>query len=207
EAYPDTALSLPLDVRYADQIHSVVDGATEHFGSIDVLVNNAGYGYRAAVEEGELDEIKQMFEANYYGPVNLINALLPSMRERGSGMIINISSIAGQRSAPGSGFYAASKAALESTSAALQQEVSPLGIGVPNLQPGGLRTDFALRSLRHSVEPMNVSAETPGNRRQENSNTDGTQAGDPARAAQAIITLAETPQPPMRLVLGSEAMK
>src|SRR5699024_4671147 len=115
EAYPETALSLPLDVRYADQIHSVVDGATDHFGSIDVLVNNAGYGYRAAVEEGELEEIKQMFETNYYGAVNLINAVLPAMRERGSGMIINISSIAGQRSAPGSGYYAASKAALEST--------------------------------------------------------------------------------------------
>lgn len=206
EAYPDTALSLPLDVRYADQIHSVVDGATDHFGSIDVLVNNAGYGYRAAVEEGEPDEIKQMFETNYYGAVNLINAVLPAMRERGSGMIINISSIAGQRSAPGSGYYAASKAALESTSEALQQEVSPLGIRVAIVQPGGFRTDFAGRSLRQSTEPLEVYADTAGKRRQENSTTDGKQAGDPARAAQAIITLAETPQPPMRLVLGRDAM-
>lgn len=207
EAYPETALSLPLDVRYADQIHSVVDGATDHFGSIDVLVNNAGYGYRAAVEEGELDEIKQLFETNYYGAVNMINAVLPGMREQNSGMIINISSIAGQHSAPGSGFYAASKAALESTTEALQQEVSPLGIRVAIVQPGGFRTDFAGRSLRQSAEAMDVYAETAGKVRKENSNVDGNQAGDPARAAQAIITLAETPQPPMRLVLGSEAMK
>lgn len=207
EAYPETALSLPLDVRYADQIHSVVDGATDHFGSIDVLVNNAGYGYRAAVEEGELDEIKQLFETNYYGAVNMINAVLPGMREQNSGMIINISSIAGQHSAPGSGFYAASKAALESTTEALQQEVSPLGIRVAIVQPGGFRTDFAGRSLRQSAEAMDVYAETAGKLRKENSDVDGNQAGDPARAAQAIITLAETPQPPMRLVLGSEAMK
>lgn len=207
EAYPETALSLPLDVRYADQIHSVVDGATDHFGSIDVLVNNAGYGYRAAVEEGELDEIKQLFETNYYGAVNMINAVLPGMREQNSGMIINISSIAGQHSAPGSGFYAASKAALESTTEALQQEVSPLGIRVAIVQPGGFRTDFAGRSLHQSAEAMDVYAETAGKVRKENSDVDGNQAGDPARAAQAIITLAETPQPPMRLVLGSEAMK
>ncbi|MDN6490308.1 MAG: SDR family NAD(P)-dependent oxidoreductase, partial [Yaniella sp.] len=116
EAYPATALALPLDVRFADQIHTVVDAAQEQFGGIDVLVNNVGYGYRSAVEEGETDAIKQLFETNYYGAVNLINAVLPGMRHRGSGMIINISSIAGQRTAPGSGFYAATKAALESTS-------------------------------------------------------------------------------------------
>src|SRR5699024_2789983 len=185
EAYPETALSLPLDVRYADQIHSVVDGATDHFGSIDGLVNNAGYGYRAAVEEGELDEIKQLFETNYYGAVNMINAVLPGMREHNNGMIINISSIAGQHSAPGSGFYAASKAALESTTEALQQEVSPLGIRVAIVQPGGFRTDFAGRSLRQSAEAMDVYAETAGKVRKENSNVDGNQAGDPARAAQA----------------------
>src|SRR5699024_8697596 len=101
---PDTALSLPLDVQYGDQIVSAVDAAEERFGGVDVLVNNAGYGYRAAVEEGEMDEIKQMFETNYYGAVAMINAVLPSMRQRGSGMIINISSIGAQRSSAGSGF-------------------------------------------------------------------------------------------------------
>lgn len=207
DAYPETALTLPLDVRFADQIHTAVSAANDRFGGVDVLVNNAGYGYRSAVEEGELDEIKQMFETNYYGAVSMINAVLPLMRERGSGMIINISSIAGQHSAPGSGYYAASKAALESTSEALQSEVSPLGIRVSIVQPGGFRTDFAGRSLHQSAEPIDAYADTAGKRRKENDSLDGNQPGDPSRAAQAIITLAETPEPPMRLILGQDAMK
>lgn len=207
EAYPQTALALPLDVRFADQIHTVVDASRDRFGGIDVLVNNAGYGYRSAVEEGELDAIKQMFETNYYGAVSMINAVLPDMRQRGSGMIINISSIAGQRTAPGSGYYAATKAALESTSEALQQEVKPLGIRVAIVQPGGFRTDFAGRSLQQSTEPLEVYAATAGKRRKEYDTIDGRQAGDPAQAARAIMTLAESEQPPMRLILGREALK
>lgn len=206
DAYPDTALSLPLDVRYPDQMPSVVDAANERFGGVDVLVNNAGYGYRAAVEEGELDQIKQMFETNYFGAVSMINAVLPGMRERSSGMIINISSIAGQQSVAGSGYYAATKAALESTSEALQQEVGPLGIRVSIVQPGNFRTDFAGRSLKQVPGPMEIYADTAGKVRKENANVDGRQPGDPHRAAQAIITLAETPQPPMRLLLGRDAM-
>ncbi|MDN6678515.1 MAG: SDR family NAD(P)-dependent oxidoreductase, partial [Yaniella sp.] len=188
-------------------IHTVVDAAQEQFGGIDVLVNNVGYGYRSAVEEGETDAIKQLFETNYYGAVNLINAVLPGMRHRGSGMIINISSIAGQRTAPGSGFYAATKAALESTSEALRQEVEPLGIRVAIVQPGGFRTDFAGRSLQQSTEPLEVYAATAGKRRKEYDTIDGRQAGDPAQAARAIMTLAESEQPPMRLILGREALK
>lgn len=207
EAYPETALALPLDVRFADQIQTVIDAAQDHFDGIDVLVNNAGYGYRSAVEEGETDAIKQMFETNYFGAVNMINAVLPDMRQRGSGMIINISSIAGQRTAPGSGYYAATKAALESTSEALRQEVEPLGIRVAIVQPGGFRTDFAGRSLHQSAEPLEVYAETAGKRRKEHDTIDGRQAGDPAKAARAIMTLAESEQPPMRLILGREAVR
>lgn len=206
EAYPETSLSLPLDVRFADQIHTTVDAANDRFGGVDVLVNNAGYGYRAAVEEGEFDEIKQMFETNYFGAVSMINAVLPSMRERSSGTIINISSIGAQQSLAGSGFYTATKAALESTTESLRQEVEPLGIRVAIVQPGGFRTDFAGRSLHQSAEAMDVYADTAGKRRKENDTVDGRQAGDPARAAQAIITLAETPQPPLRLVLGRDAL-
>ncbi|HEY4534685.1 MAG TPA: oxidoreductase [Enteractinococcus sp.] len=207
DQYPDTALTLPLDVTNADQIASAVDGATEQFGAIDVLVNNAGYGYRAAVEEGESDQIRQLFKTNYFGAVHMIQEVLPGMRERGSGMIINISSIAGQRSEAGSGFYAATKAALESTSEALQQEVSPLGIRVSIVQPGAFRTDFAGRSLHQSAEPIEAYADTAGRRRKENDTMDGTQAGDPVKAAQAIMTLAEQKTPPMRLVLGREALR
>ena len=207
DAYPDTALSLPLDVQYGDQIASAVDAAQERFGGIDVLVNNAGYGYRAAVEEGEMDEIKQMFETNYYGAVAMINAVLPAMRERGSGMIINISSIGAQRSAAGSGFYTATKAALESTSESLRKEVEPHGIRVAIVQPGGFRTDFAGRSLHQSAEPIAAYADTAGRRRKETDTMDGNQPGDPVRAAQAILTLADAEKPPMRLILGRDALK
>src|SRR5699024_4308137 len=205
--FPDTALTLPLDVTNAEQIASAVAGATEQFGGIDVLVNNAGYGYRAAVEEGEDDALQQLFATNYFGAVHMIQEVLPHMREQGSGMIINISSIAGQRSSPGSGFYSATKAALESTSEALQQEVGPLGIRVAIVQPGPFRTDFAGRSLHQSAEPIAAYAETAGRRQKETDTMDGNQAGDPVKAAQAILTLAEQENPPMRLVLGKQANK
>ncbi|OAV61783.1 oxidoreductase [Enteractinococcus helveticum] len=207
EQYPDTALTLPLDVTNAGQIASAVEGATEQFGGIDVLVNNAGYGYRAAVEEGEDDALQQLFATNYFGAVHIIQEVLPHMREQGSGMIINISSIGGQRSSPGSGFYTATKAALESTTEALQQEVGPLGIRVAIVQPGPFRTDFAGRSLHQSAEPIAAYAETAGRRRKETDTMDGNQAGDPVKAAQAILTLAEQDNPPMRLVLGKQALE
>ena len=205
EAYPETALAVPLDVRNAEQISSAVEAALQQFGGVDVLVNNAGYGYRAAVEEGEPEAIKDLFDTNYFGAVNVTNAVLPSMRERGSGVIINISSIAGQRSAPGSGYYAASKAALESTSEALRQEVAPLGIRVAIVQPGPFQTDFFSRSLQQSEDAMDAYAATAGKRRKENDPTAHQQAGDPNRAAAAIMQLAQLEDPPMRLVLGKAA--
>ena len=203
--YPDTALSVPLDVRNEEQIDSAVAAARQHFGAVDVLVNNAGYGYRAAVEEGEPEAIRDLFDTNYFGAVNMINAVLPLMREQGNGVIINISSIAGQRSGPGSGYYAASKAALESTSEALRQEVAPLGIRVSIIQPGPFRTDFFSRSLQQADTPLDVYAETAGKRRKENDPTIDNQPGDPNRAAAAIMQLAELENPPMRLVLGKAA--
>lgn len=206
QQFPDTSLALPLDVQNQDQIASSVDAAQQHFGGVDVLVNNAGYGYRAAIEEGERDQLDALFETNFFGAINVTNALLPSMRERGSGMIINISSIAAQRSAPGSGYYAATKAALESVTEALRQELAPLGIRVSIVQPGPFRTDFAGRSIQQSAVPIDAYADTAGQRRKENDTTDGTQAGDPDKAALAIMQLAELEKPPMRLVLGREAL-
>lgn len=207
EAYPDTALSVPLDVRNEEQIDSAVDAARQHFGAVDVLVNNAGYGYRAAVEEGEPEAIHDLFDTNYFGAVNMINAVLPLMREQGNGMIINISSIAAQHSAPGSGYYAASKAALESTSEALRQEVAPLGIRIALVQPGPFRTDFFSRSLQQSDDPLDIYADTAGKRRKENDSSIDSKPGDPKRAAEAIMQLAQLEDPPMRLVLGKAANK
>lgn len=205
DAYPETSLAVPLDVRNEEQIDSAVEAARQQFGSIDVLVNNAGHGYRAAVEEGEPEAVRDLFETNYFGAVNMINAVLPTMREQRNGVIINISSIAGQRSAPGSGYYAASKAALESTAEALRQEVAPLGIRVAIVQPGPFRTDFFSRSMKQSDTAMDAYAETAGKRRKEHDPSPHNQPGDPDRAAKAIIQLAELDEPPMRLVLGKAA--
>lgn len=205
EEYPDTAVALALDVTDDQQIATTVKTAQERLGSIDVLVNNAGYGYRSAVEEGEDEVIRPMFETNYFGAVKLINAVLPSMRERRAGMIINISSIAGQVSPAGMGYYAATKAALEATSEALMREVRPLGIRVSIVQPGPFRTDFAGRSLYQAQAPIDDYAETAGKIREENNSVDGTQAGDPVKAAQAIMALTELEKPPLRLPLGQLA--
>ena len=207
ESYPDTSLPLSLDVRDSEQITSTIKAAHQHFGDIDVLVNNAGYGYRSALEEGEDDVIRPMFETNYFGAVNMMKAVLPAMRERRSGMIINISSIAGQLSTAGMGYYSATKAALESTSESLMREVRPLGIRVSIVQPGPFRTDFAGRSLQQSQTPIDDYAMTAGKIRDENSSVDGNQAGDPAKAARAIMTLAEQEKPPLRLPLGQVAVE
>ena len=148
EAHPDKALALALDVTDPTQIGAAVNKATERFGTVDVLVNNAGYGYRGAVEEGEDDGVGEQFATNFFGPVNLIKAVLPGMRAARNGTIVNISSISAQIGPPGSGYYSSSKAALEALSASLRKEVGPLGISVIVVEPGAFRTDFAGRSLR-----------------------------------------------------------
>jgi NAD(P)-dependent dehydrogenase (short-subunit alcohol dehydrogenase family) len=172
-----------------------------------VLVNNAGHGYRSAIEEAGPDEVAELFETNFFGPVDLIKQLLPDMRKRRAGTILNISSIAGRMSNPGSGYYSATKFALEGASHALRQEVGPLGIRVVIVEPGAFRTDFAGRSLRQSARAIGDYADTAGLRRKENDHSHGTQPGDPARAARALITLAEAENPPLRVLLGSDAIQ
>src|SRR5690625_1493569 len=135
ESYPDTALAVPLDVTNAEQIDSAVEAAQQHFGAIDVLVNNAGYGYRAAVAAGEPEAVDELLASNCVGAITATEAAVAMMRERGNAVIIGSSSIAAQLSPPGSGYYAAPKAALESTFEALRQEVAPLGIRVALVQP------------------------------------------------------------------------
>jgi NAD(P)-dependent dehydrogenase (short-subunit alcohol dehydrogenase family) len=205
--YPDTALALALDVTDRTQIAETVRRAEAKFGGVDVLVNNAGHGYRSAVEEADEAEVDELFATNFFGPVALIKAVLPGMRARRRGTIVNISSIGARRTAPGSGYYAATKCALEGLSAGLRQEVEPLGIKVIVVEPGAFRTDFSGRSLVQSRTPIADYAQTAGRRRIENDKTHGTQAGDPARAAAVMIKAVEDAAPPHLLLLGSDAVK
>ena len=206
-SYDLKAIALPLDVTDPAQIRSAVCETQTRFGSIDVLVNNAGYGYRGAVEEADEADIRDLFETNFFGLVNVTRAVLPGMRERGRGAIVNISSTAGRVAQPGSGYYSASKFAVEGLSDALRKEVRPLGIHVMVVEPGGFRTDFAGRSLRQSIGTIEAYAATAGLRRRENITTHGKQPGDPVRAAKAIIAALDAETPPFRLVLGKSALQ
>ena len=177
------------------------------FGGIDVLINNAGYGLRAAIEEADDADVQRLFATHVFGPVALIKAVLRGMRERRSGVIANISSIGARVSPAGSGYYSAVKAALEGITRSLRAELAPLGISALVVEPGGFRTDFAGRSLTQSAEAITDYAETAGRRRKEHDRVHGTQPGDPAKAAQAIITAVEAPQPPALLLLGTDALQ
>ncbi|HEV7624668.1 MAG TPA: oxidoreductase [Amnibacterium sp.] len=204
-AHPDSALALALDVTDAAQVTDAVRAAEERFGRIDVLVNNAGYGYRAAVEEGDDADVRQLFETHVFGTVRTIKAVLPGMRERRSGTIVNLSSIGARICPEGSGYYAAVKAAIEALTLSLRKEVAPLGITATAVEPGGFRTDFAGRSLMQSAEPIADYAETAGTRRKEHDTVHGTQPGDPAKAAEALLTAVESGHPPYMLLLGNDA--
>lgn len=205
-AYPDTALGLSLDVNDARQVDTALAQAIQRFGHIDVLVNNAGYGYLAAVEEGEDQDIRDMFETNFFSLVALIRKVLPGMRERNSGHVVNISSVGGLIGAASSGYYNATKFALEGLTEALAQEVEPLGIRVTAIEPGPFRTDWAGRSLKQARNPIAAYADTAGARRSQITARSGKQAGDPVRAADAIIKVVESDNPPHNLVLGKNGL-
>jgi NAD(P)-dependent dehydrogenase (short-subunit alcohol dehydrogenase family) len=206
-AYPKTSLALALDVTNSIQRADAVGQAERTFGRIDVLVNNAGYGYLAAVEEGEDEEVRAMFETNFFGLVALTKSVLPGMRSRGRGHIINISSVGGLIGNPSSGYYNATKFAVEGLSEALSKEVEPLGIRVTVIEPGPFRTDWAGRSLKQPRSQMEAYAKTAGARRAEISGYSGRQPGDPMRAAEAVIQVAESPTPPLNLVLGAQGLE
>jgi NAD(P)-dependent dehydrogenase (short-subunit alcohol dehydrogenase family) len=203
---PDRALAVALDVTKPAQVTSAVRRAVERFGGIDVLVNNAGYGYRAAVEEGDDADVRALFETHFFGTVAMIKAVLPGMRARRSGAIVNISSIGATVTPVGSGYYSAAKAAIEGMSGSLRGELAPLGISVTIVEPGAFRTDFAGRSLAQSATVIDDYAATAGQRRKENDTMHGTQAGDPAKAAAAIIAAVESSEPPAFLLLGPDAL-
>jgi NAD(P)-dependent dehydrogenase (short-subunit alcohol dehydrogenase family) len=205
DAHPDTALAVALDVTDHDQVAQAVRLGEERFGAVDVLVNNAGYGYRAAVEEAGDADVATLFATNFFGPVALIKAVLPGMRARRHGAIVNISSIGARICPPGSGYYSAAKAALEGLSGSLRKELAPLGISVTVVEPGAFRTEFAGRSLRQSATVIDDYAETAGKRRKENDTVHGTQPGDPAKAASALIQAVESEHPPYMLLLGNDS--
>ena len=199
------ALVLKLDVTDQGEIDAAIKAAEDKFGRIDVLVNNAGIGYFAAVEESEEDQIRKMFEINVFGLSRMMRAVLPGMRNRRKGSIVNFSSIGGLVSFPATGYYHATKFAVEGLSEALWQEVEPLGIKVMLVEPSGFRTDWAGRSANESKQQIDDYAATAGARRSQSRALSGKQPGDPVRAAHAIVKAIESPNPPHHLLLGNNA--
>jgi NAD(P)-dependent dehydrogenase (short-subunit alcohol dehydrogenase family) len=206
--HEDRTLALGLDVTNPAQVAESVRRAEEHFGGIDVLVNNAGIGYFAAVEEGDEAEVRRMFEINFFGLARMTRAVLPGMRRRRSGHIVNIASICGLAAIPSLGDYSPTKYAVEGLSECLALEVVPLGIRVTLVEPSGFRTEWAGASAKDSSarEIADYDA-TAGAERRALRDLNGKQPGDPVRAAHAIIQAVESPAPPLHLLLGKEALR
>lgn len=205
--YPETALAIRLDVTSGDEITAAVEKTIAHFAQIDVLVNNAGIGYFGAIEESEEAEVRRMFEINVFGLARMIQEVLPHMRKRRIGHILNIASIGGLRSFPGVGFYNATKYAVDGLSESLSKELAPLGIKVTIIAPSGFRTDWAGRSAKDSSIRIADYATTAEKNKGDIRAYSGNQPGDPVRAAKAMIAVTESATPPLRLLLGAAALK
>ena len=200
------AHAVVLDVTDFDGIDRVVASMLARFGRIDVLVNNAGYGHEGVLEESPLEAMRHQFEVNVFGAVAMIKAVLPGMRERRSGHIVNVTSMAGHVPLPGIAYYVGSKFALEGISGALASEVAPFGVRVTALAPGSFRTDWAGRSMvrsERSIDDYDAAFDPIRKARGEKS---GNQSGDPARAAQALLQVIDAGQPPVHLLLGTDAL-
>ena len=204
----DALLPLALDVTDEAQARHAVGAALERFGRIDVLVNNAGYGLLGAVEEATADEVRRLYETNVFGLLNVTRAVLPSMRARRAGHVINISSLGGVRSAAGFGVYCSTKFAVEGITEALHAELAPLGIHATVVEPGYFRTEF-LDTASLSVSPLVLEdyAESAGVVREVARRINLNQPGDPVRLAQAMMQLVASPTPPLRLPLGSDTLQ
>ena len=206
EQFGDRALALPLDVTDRDQITAVVGEVEKAFGGIDVLVNNAGYGYMAAVEEGEDAEVRKLFDTNYFGVVDTLKAVLPGMRARRSGHVINISSMTGLVANPPNAYYSSTKFALEALTEALAKEVGPLGIKVTAIEPGAFRTDWAARSMQESSTPISDYDDNVGARKTLIKQFADHLPGDPRKVAEAVLMVAGLDEPPLRLLLGRDVL-
>ncbi|MDK4718497.1 oxidoreductase [Rhizobium sp. CNPSo 3968] len=207
ERFPDQVVAARVDVTDRTTIAQVVGEAERRFGRIDVLVNAAGYGYLAAIEEGEDSGIRAQFETNVFGLLDVTKAVLPGMRARRRGCIVNLSSLGGLVAFAATGYYHATKFAVEALSESLSHEVGPLGIKVLIVEPGAFRTDWAGRSMIESPVIVDDYAETAGKRRTATRAVSGSQPGDPKKAAQAILNAVKAEQTPLRLLLGASALK
>ena len=199
---------LPLELPSANQTKRAIVRAHALHGWLDVIVNNAGYGLLGAIEEARDAEVRRVFDVNFFGPLQVIQAALPFLRAQRRGHIVNISSVAGLAPLPGSGIYAATKFALEGLSESLAQEVGPLGIRVTLVEPGAFRTDFlSAHSIRNAAGSIGAYAETSGKIVRHLHQIAGKQPGDPILASRAIIEAVEAKEPPLHLVLGSDALR
>lgn len=206
DQYPNTARAVRLDVTLSQERQAAVDAAIQTFGRIDVLVNNAGYGLIGALEEVSDSDIRQAFETNFFGAVHLTRTVLPLMRQQSRGHIVNMSSTAGLVGFGGSSIYCATKFAVEGISEALAKEVESFGIKITLIEPGAFRTNFNGRSLSTAEQFMDAYNSVSSASLQWFKDMDGQQPGDPVKAAQAIIQAVESPNPPLRLALGTDAM-
>ncbi|MBP1962970.1 oxidoreductase [Paenibacillus aceris] len=205
ERYGSQVRIVQLDVNRFEQTEAAIKVAFEAFGRLDVLVNNAGYGNVSSIEETSMEDFRAQVETNLWGVINVTKAALPMMREQGSGHIVQFSSIGGRTGAPGLGPYQTAKWAVEGFSEVLSKEVGPLGLKVTLIEPGGFRTDWAGSSMQH-IEPRDEYKETVGGLLKHLRDVTGKENGDPDKAAQAIITMVNEENPPLRLLLGSDAV-
>lgn len=205
---PDRNVLLPLsmDVTNPGSVREAVDETTAHFGRLDVVVNNAGYGHVGAVEELSDEDLRRQLDVNLYGPINVTRAVLPTMREQRSGHLVQISSLNGIEGLVGGAYYTASKFAIEGFSESLADEVAHLGVKVTIVEPGPLRTGFLGERSMKRAEPMADYSASVGQVREILGQLDGNQPGDPARAARAIIQVVDDEAPPLRLPLGQMAL-
>ncbi|MGO4724091.1 MULTISPECIES: oxidoreductase [unclassified Inquilinus] len=204
---PGRSVGVLLDVTDTAAIAPAVEKVEAAIGPIDVLVNNAGYGHEGTVEESPLDDLRRQFDVNVFGAVAVIQAVLPFMRTRRSGHIVNITSMGGIITFPGIAFYHGSKFALEGISESLGKEVKGFGIAVTAVEPGGFRTDWAGRSMVRAAHTITDYDEVFGTQRAARQARNGKQSGDPAKAARAILQLVEAKDPPAHLLLGPDAVK
>ncbi|MEO0948392.1 MAG: oxidoreductase [Cyanobacteria bacterium J06641_5] len=205
--YPARSLALAVDVTNPQQVRAAVDEAIATFGRIDVLVNNAGYGMMGAIEEVTASEVRQQYETNVFGALDVIRAVLPHLRRQRSGHILNLSSVGGMVSFPGAGIYCSTKFALEALSEAMATEVAPLGIKVTAVEPGAFRTDFNGRSLVTTDNLIADYDEAIGGFREWVRDVDGKQPGDPTKAVAAMIQVVEMDNPPLHFPLGADSVR